>query len=924
MILTLGGSLARGEVRFSSRPKAISDGGKASVSFAVSGPTDVEVTVLSADGKVVRHLAAGVLGGPNPPPEPLKPGLSQTLAWDGKADYGKPAVGGPFRIRVALGLGAKYDRVVSSNRQNLAKVAALGTGPDGTLYVLAYTWGAVWEGPQILAFNRDGTYQRMVLPYPAGLKQEQLRGITSFQLAGRPTPLLHDIRMGLYPDFSPVQPSNIGVSPDGQKLCLPCYGHHTNLPPSIAMLDSNGGCSADKLVVRLDTAGKRPSFAAFSCLAVSSDGQHLYAAGMKPHVYEKVEHCAVYRVKLPERTGLEPLFGDPVQPGKDAAHLGGAPRGLAVDGKGKLFIADYANDRVVVVGEQDGKFLGAIHVEKPDYVGVASQTGSLYVARLAKSSRIEIVKFSLPADLRACERKGTGTSPPAVFAAFPQTGSEPVPFLSQALSGAKEVCRTSVGISRPDCYSAAFDTAAGPVVAWVGDRFGHLARVEDEGTNFGQVKKISSGIEDKSLPECYLSVVVDRQRKEVYARNSTGGRWWHRFSEETGRDEDLYIPDGGMGGGKGIQLMPHPDGNLYGLMWPFKFFRWDRNGKPLAWDEPMAPTDVEARTHGEANKAIPPGELKEMTKPGRHVSFVPVSMVELPHTLGIRESDGHLFVFSPKERGRDPKKLHEYLPSGKRVSEDPIIWQVSDAAVGPKFDAAGNIYVAEAIRPKGWLGPPELVAHFKATGTKASAGPASTAAEFYGSILKFSPKGGSIEFIKHAAFRAPFANEPKLPVGLKALDAEFSFGGTMRPSKVIGAEWIHPGVGHVGLFGCNCENITFDVDPFGRVFYPDVALYRVGVLDASGNVITHFGAYGNAENMGQDSPAMDLKIGKPLPRGAQERQGTKSALADPDLAIAWLVGIGVTDNYAYLGDSLNRRLLRARFVYAVEETCEIK
>jgi len=55
----------------------------------------VAVFVEDAKGEVVRHLVAGALGD-NPPP-PLKPGLSQSLEWDGKADYGKPAGTGPFR-----------------------------------------------------------------------------------------------------------------------------------------------------------------------------------------------------------------------------------------------------------------------------------------------------------------------------------------------------------------------------------------------------------------------------------------------------------------------------------------------------------------------------------------------------------------------------------------------------------------------------------------------------------------------------------------------------------------------------------------------------------------------------------------------------------------------------------------------------------
>ena len=67
-------------------PTAECAGDRVSVSFTVSEATDVEVAVLDAKGHVVRHLAAGVLGGKNPPPPPLKPGLAQALVWDGKDD----------------------------------------------------------------------------------------------------------------------------------------------------------------------------------------------------------------------------------------------------------------------------------------------------------------------------------------------------------------------------------------------------------------------------------------------------------------------------------------------------------------------------------------------------------------------------------------------------------------------------------------------------------------------------------------------------------------------------------------------------------------------------------------------------------------------------------------------------------------------
>jgi hypothetical protein len=36
------------------------------------------------------------------------------------------------------------------------------------------------------------------------------------------------------------------------------------------------------------------------------------------------------------------------------------------------------------------------------------------------------------------------------------------------------------------------------------------------------------------------------------------------------------------------------------------------------------------------------------------------------------------------------------------------------------------------------------------------------------------------------------------------------------------------------------------------------------------------------------------------------------------------VGVGATDTHAYMGDSCNRRLLRAKSTYAAEETCDAK
>jgi hypothetical protein len=138
----------------------------------------------------------------------------------------------------------------------------------------------------------------------------------------------------------------------------------------------------------------------------------------------------------------------------------------------------------------------------------------------------------------------------------------------------------------------------------------------------------------------------------------------------------------------------------------------------------------------------------------------------------------------------------------------------------------------------------------------------------------------------------------------------------------VGAEWIHAGVGHMGPWRCNCESISFDVDEFGRSFFPDLNLYRIRVIDTAGNAVTHFGGYGNAESRGPDSPVIDPKTGELRPRKPGEK--LKSPFAKPEIALAWPVGVGVTDKFAYIGDPLNRRLLKVKLTYAITSTCDVE
>ena len=69
--IAYGMGLTAEKVAFKPPPEVKQVGEQHVLTFAVNQPTDVEVAVLDAKGKIVRHLAAGVLGGKNPPPAPL-------------------------------------------------------------------------------------------------------------------------------------------------------------------------------------------------------------------------------------------------------------------------------------------------------------------------------------------------------------------------------------------------------------------------------------------------------------------------------------------------------------------------------------------------------------------------------------------------------------------------------------------------------------------------------------------------------------------------------------------------------------------------------------------------------------------------------------------------------------------------------------
>jgi hypothetical protein len=107
---------------------------------------------------------------------------------------------------------------------------------------------------------------------------------------------------------------------------------------------------------------------------------------------------------------------------------------------------------------------------------------------------------------------------------------------------------------------------------------------------------------------------------------------------------------------------------------------------------------------------------------------------------------------------------------------------------------------------------------------------------------------------------------------------------------------------------CQCEGSGFDVDAFGRVFYPNLGRFRVEVVDNNNNLIGTFGKYGNADS-------------QLVPTGSEEK---KPLVATPEIPMSWPTYVAVGDTYAYVADVVGMRTVKVKLNYASEETCAVK
>jgi outer membrane protein assembly factor BamB len=840
-LATILGLLMAGDApTFLKKPTAVRDGKLTRIEFTADRDTDVVINVEDADGKVIRHLAAGVLG--KNAPEPLKAdSRSQSLPWDGKDDRGKVVTGKGYRVRVRLGMRPTFDRYLMHDPNAAGEVSALAVGPGGALYVFHKdgTANANQGGHKVKVYTRDGKHHKVLVPFPADIDPKKVRALGVFRDGDDLVPHVHNFQtLSFYPERVGVRGRDM---PEYTSPAVDSKGRLYWLVkgPSLVAVEADGGIPYDdhlgpKLlpdVKELRLAGEGYHYwSERPCLAVSGDERSIYFAGLSTGTgdYRKARPLpTVFRVDAERRTPAV-AFIDKLT----------APRGLAV-AKGLLYVADPPANRVAAFKESDGSFVGEVAVTDPQTVGVDPATGAVYVCAHTGAQTADLIKFSGLGGKELYRLK------------LPRTGQSP-----------------NVGIHR-----IAVDASAKPVRIWM-PQVAHATRLhcfEDMGDRF-----VDRGDpRPKTLwADGPRDLTVDRERGEVYVK-ANGNKTYRlddRTGEVTGVIDTAKVSPGTV---LASQLVPGRDG-LYAFTWNKGLWRLDRDGKPRNWEG--------LDTHSLPIEGMMCFQL-------RHLTLRPYAATEEVYVIATAD----YLTKNPKDAGKF-LTLNAIGLDGK--TKRTLIWQCLNGAI-PRLDAKGNIYLADLVKPVDRSYPEFFDEKLPAPPRNTGSGDLFWNSYMYGSILKFPPEGGVIwhqKTLPKSAVGEPPASllaKPKVP-----FKRHYAFQPHLT-GEVQGALWTRfgysPYSAHMSgnTSHCMCEGSGFDVDPYGRVFFPNLGQFRVEVIDTNNNPITAFGRYGNEDSAGARIP------------------------------LAWPTYVAVSDRAAYVADTVNRRVVRVKLDYGADEACEV-
>ena len=900
---------------FAQKPVVTRNGDAVTIAFESRGLCDATMAIENAEGRIIRHLASGVLG-PRAPEPFQKDSKKQALVWDGKNDQGvyvdnKDAV----TVRVSLGLKPQFEKSLfwcPQKRVGNASSPVLCAAPEG-IYVAE---GCGVDSVRMYAHNGD--YARTVYPFPRD-KVGQVNGMetAAFPQDGQTLPIKRGpkhastlLRSGdnMVPAPGKYGTATSAMAVQGSRMALAYYAlDRLGTDGSSGGFDLHGPETSIVFGVAKERKRFSPRSAAFS-----PDGKWLYMAGYNSGG-EGCEwlHC-VTRLDYAARDAKMELFAGTWQPedmhARDKEFT--VPASVAVDAQGRVYVADFMNNRIQVL-TPDGKLFKSVKVTHPAEVFVHPKTGAIYVGSwMLKNRFVPDLKYKIPA---VCMRLGPVDNP-TVEATWP------LPFNSynatvdwNRISGLQYRMTVDFWAEQPTIWvvpGVLFDIGGWAVVEAKKNLVGTgILLLQEEGGKLS-IKRDFDRDTVKSVVRANPPV-ISRQRLYVHPVDGRlyvaegdcavmkGVNQLVEINPETGKVKLVDLPMAMEDMAIGL------DGYFY-LRSDFEVGRFD----PSVWREIPWDYGEERKRAGFDGRSMPLVSALPLPGTGRYPCWWHMGGMAI-------NARGQLAVvtcnFPPRgetltdenpytKRGKLPAGGKPYTPTlypgrvtgyethvwdehGKLVYEDAIPGFSTTDGIG--IDKDCNLYVLAAMN-RNLDGKPYFL-------------------PWAGTLVKMRPKQGKvISASEGAPARLGKTAAPNRPPDVNMWGA----GDTWLENP----EWMYGGVGFVGANSggsCVCWNARPALDLFARSFAPEVDHYSVAVLDSNGNLILRVGQYGNVDD------------GKPLnPAGGPAN--TRSIGGD-EVAIFHAPYVGThTDRRLFIADPGNNRIASVKLGYHTSESVALQ
>ncbi len=907
---------------FSEKPALRQEANRTVITFATKAYCDATVAIENADGRIVRHLASGVLGANAPEPF-QKNTLKQAVVWDGKNDQGDYIDDlGSVTVRVSLGLKPQFERTLFWSPQKRIGMyyPVLRAAPEGVYVAEGYAVD------QVRLFDHQGNYIRTVYPFPAEAVEKVIGLKThTFVQNGQTLPL----KQGYHQSTMLTSGTNSGgeASEDYGVTAMAARNGLVSLAHLKLNRLTSDGTSGQLpfegptigIPVPKDVCGwgNQPFTYAPVSAALSPDGKWLYLAGYHAEFGRgwggQEWMNGVYR--MPYAQNEEPtLFVGSDKPGtKNGGTEDGQFRmaaSVACDAQGRVYVADYMNDRVQVF-DADGKRLKSIPVAKPAYISVHQKTGDIYVfSWMLRNFLITSIETKI-------EPTMTHLGPldnPAVKSKCPL----PLTGYNATISW-----NTPGGVQ----HRVEFDCWAEKPTVWIVN--GRVAEVmgHDDGSIDGIKTSFDGGC-------CQLFEEVDG--KLVARRNGADDvkksvlrlqppiLWRQRLSVNPISGK-LYVEEGDCGVMKAfnqvVEITPETGAiKLLDLPLGAEDMCFDANGlnyirtdpmvtryDPASWREVPWDYGEELKKHSFGMGAKDADTKSSLRTPGhRSFSFWHMGGLDVSATghLVVSTCNGSQMAETPQWHKGEAHFDYQGEPYVPTLFPGRMRW--GEVHI---YDKHGNIFALDAVPGVGHMNGIKIdrddnIYMMLASRRLVDGKP-------FDPTL---PRDTSCTLVKVPAKKAKvLSNSGSIPIPLPDADKP------KRPPDIAGytsgwiegAQWFFGGVGFGTPGACICWNSRFDMDQFARCFAPEPLCYSVAVLDTNGNLILRIGKYGNVDD------------GKPLV--AEGGPPKTRSIGGDEVALTHACYVGVqADRRVFIADAGNARIVSVKLDYHASERLSLK